>query len=206
MELISTSFKNGGQIPAEHAFCVPDPESHVALGQNRNPHLRWAGEPTGTKSYVLICHDPDVPSQGDDVNKEGRRIPVTLPRIDFFHWILLDIPTDVREIPAGSHSRGIVARGKSGPAAPQGLRHGLNDYTNWFATNESMKGEYYGYDGPCPPWNDDLPHRYVFTLFALDVARLDVAAPISGKSVRGALQGHVLAQASLTGNYSLAQM
>jgi phosphatidylethanolamine-binding protein (PEBP) family uncharacterized protein len=40
----------------------------------------------------------------------------------------------------------------------------------WFAGDNDMRGDYYGYDGPCPPWNDEIVHRYVFTLFALDVA------------------------------------
>jgi Raf kinase inhibitor-like YbhB/YbcL family protein len=203
VELVSNSFKNGGQIPGEFAFCVPDPKSHVSLGRNLNPHLRWSDVPAGTKSFALICCDPDVPSRGDDVNQEGRKILASLPRVDFFHWVLLDIPADAREIAAGSHSSGVVARGKSGPAAPQRLRHGLNDYTKWFASDEAMKGDYHGYDGPCPPWNDELPHRYVFTLYALDVPRLNVAAPISGGGVRAALAGHVIAEASVTGIYSL---
>jgi len=66
-----------------------------------------------------------------------------------------------------------------------------------------MNGDYYGYDGPCPPWNDALRHRYVFTVYALDVAMLDIKGTVDGPSVRAALQGHVLAQASWTGTYSL---
>jgi Raf kinase inhibitor-like YbhB/YbcL family protein len=203
VELVSNSFKNGDRIPGEFAFCVPDPKSHVLLGQNRNPHLRWSDVPPGTRSFVLICHDPDVPSRGDDVNKEGRKILASLPRVDFFHWVLIDIPAEAREIAAGSHGSGVIARGKAGPAAPQGMRHGLNDYTKWFAADKDMKGDYYGYDGPCPPWNDELPHRYIFTLYALSAPRLDVAAPISGSGVRAALAGRVLGEASVTGIYSL---
>ena len=66
-----------------------------------------------------------------------------------------------------------------------------------------MKGHYFGYDGPCPPWNDSIRHRYVFTLFALDIARLAVDGAFTGQQVRAAIAGHVLAQASLTGTYSL---
>ena len=66
-----------------------------------------------------------------------------------------------------------------------------------------MGGDYYGYDGPCPPWNDALPHRYVFTLYALDVPRLDVPHRFSGADVRSAMAGHILAQASVTGRYTL---
>ena len=46
----------------------------------------------GTKSFAIVCHDPDVPSKGDDVNQEGRRVPASLPRVDFFHWVLVDLP------------------------------------------------------------------------------------------------------------------
>ena len=73
------------------SFCIPDPAHHVCLGKNLNPHLAWSDVPTGTKSFVLICHDPDVPSRGDDVNQEDRTVPATLPRVDFFHWVLVDL-------------------------------------------------------------------------------------------------------------------
>jgi len=66
-----------------------------------------------------------------------------------------------------------------------------------------MKGDYFGYDGPCPPWNDTLPHHYVFILYALDIPRLPLDGTLRGAEVRAALSGHVLAQASLTGRYAL---
>ena len=153
---------------------------------------------------MLICHDPDVPSRGDDVNQEGCTVPASLPRVDFFHWILMDIPASVTEIAEGSHASGVIARGKSGPGAPDGLRHGLNDYTGWFAGDTDMGGDYFGYDGPCPPWNDERIHHYVFTLYALDVPALEISDTLDGRAVRQALEGHVLATATLTGTYSLS--
>ena len=203
MKLTSASFTDGARIPGEFAFCVIDPKTHVALSANRNPHLAWSDAPAGTKSFAVICHDPDVPSRGDDVNQEDREVPASLPRVDFFHWLLFDIPATVHDIAAGSHSDGVSARGKPGPAAPNGWRHGINDYTGWFAGDKDMGGTYYGYDGPCPPWNDSLIHRYVFTVYALDVAKLDVAGELTGANVRAALQGHVLAQASIGATYTL---
>lgn len=204
MQLISQSFQDGQAIPGEFAFAVPDAASHVALSSNRNPHLAWSGVPAGTQSFVIVCHDPDVPSRGDDVNQEGREVPSSLPRVDFFHWLLLDIPADVTQIAAGSHSDGVTPRGKAGPAAPAGWRHGLNDYTGWFAADEQMKGDYHGYDGPCPPWNDTLLHHYVFTVYALATPTLAVTGPLTGANVRAALaSAQVLGQASLTGVYSL---
>jgi Raf kinase inhibitor-like YbhB/YbcL family protein len=170
---------------------------------NRNPHLAWSDVPDGTKSFVLICHDPDVPSRTDDVNKKDREEPISTPRIDFFHWLLMDRPATTREIAAGSQSDGIIARGKSGPISPDGWRHGINDYTKWFSSDAQMRGTYYGYDGPAPPWNDTIIHRYVFTLYALDTPHFEVKGELTGPNVRQALAKHVLAQASLTGTYSL---
>ena len=65
------AWPNGGPIPEEYAFCVPADVGHITMGRNRNPALRWSGAPAGTRSYALICHDPDVPSKPDAVNKEG---------------------------------------------------------------------------------------------------------------------------------------
>lgn len=204
MELWSDSFGNGKAIPAKNAFGTHDPASHVALSDNRNPHLGWDGAPEGTKSFVLICHDVDVPSKGDDVNQEGKRVPSDLPRVDFFHWILMDIPPSTTSIAEGAHASGITARGKDGPTAPDGMRHGVNDYTGWFAGDEDMKGTYFGYDGPCPPWNDTIVHHYYFTLYALDVDRCPVEGEASGADVRKAIEGHVLAKAQIMGTYTIA--
>jgi Raf kinase inhibitor-like YbhB/YbcL family protein len=203
MQLTSKSFRDGAAIPGEFAFAVIAPVNHIALSSNRNPHLAWSDVPEGTKSFALICHDADVPSRVDDVNKEDREIAESFPRDLFFHWVLLDVPANVREIPAGSYSEGITATGKPGPAGPNGTRQGLNDYTKWFAGDESMRGNYYGYDGPCPPWNDLRLHHYVFTLYALDVPRLEVHGDLTGANARLAIAGRVLAQASLTGTYTL---
>jgi Raf kinase inhibitor-like YbhB/YbcL family protein len=203
MQLTSKSFSDGAAIPGEFAFAVIDPVNHIALSTDRNPQLAWNNVPEGTKSFALICHDPDVPNRVDDVNKEDREIAESFPRDQFFHWVLLDIPATIREIPAGSHSDRITAKGKPGPAAPGGTRHGLNDYTKWFAGDKNMGGEYYGYDGPCPPWNDLRLHHYVFTLYALDVPQVEVHGDFTGANARLAIAGHVLAQASLTGTYTL---
>jgi Raf kinase inhibitor-like YbhB/YbcL family protein len=203
MKLISASFGDGQPIPSEYAFCAPDPKSRVTLARNLNPDLQWSELPQGTKSLALICHDYDVPSKPDDVNKEGRTIPATLPRVDFFHWVLVDIPPALGRIRKGDFSNGVTPRGKPGPEGPHGTRQGLNDYTAWFDSDPEMKGNYFGYDGPCPPWNDEIPHHYVFTLYALDVARCPVSGVFKGPDVLAAIRGHVLAQATLTGLYTL---
>ena len=203
MQLKSRSFRDGEPIPGEFAFAVVDPKNHFALSTNRNPHLQWSDVPEGTKSFALILHDYDVPSQIDDVNQEGKKVSASVPRVDFFHWLLLDITPDTREIESGSHSIGVTPRGKPGPDGPEDLRHGINDFTKWFAGDAQMDGRYYGYDGPAPPWNDAIVHHYVFTLDALDIPQLRVQGELTGPNVRAAIAGHVLAEASLTGTYSL---
>ncbi|MGH8806445.1 MAG: YbhB/YbcL family Raf kinase inhibitor-like protein [Noviherbaspirillum sp.] len=204
MKLWSDSFKDGGSIPGEFAFGVIDPVTHVALSANRNPHFAWSDLPAGTKSLALICHDVDVPSRGDDVNQEGKAVPADLPRVDFFHWTLIDLPAALSSIAAGAYSSAVTPRGKPGPqAGDQPGRHGVNDYTGWFAGDADMAGDYYGYDGPCPPWNDSIMHRYVFTLFALDVERLPVDGRFTGQQVRDALRGRILDEAKLIGIYTL---
>lgn len=203
MQLMSSSFGHGQRIPAEFAFGVPDPVEHLRLGANRNPDLRWSGVPSATRSLVLVCVDTDVPTRGDDVNQAGRVVPASLPRTDFYHWLMVDIPPTVQEIAAGTCSDGIVARGKRTPAGPAGARQGLNDYTTWFAGDAGMGGEYLGYDGPCPPWNDELLHHYHFVLYATDLDRCPVDGAFTAVQVRAAIAGHVLAEARLTGTYSL---
>jgi len=203
MKLTSKSFANGARIPAEFAFCAPDPRTHATLSKNRNPELSWSGLPAGTKSLALILHDCDVPSKPDDVNQEGRTISAKLPRVDFYHWVLVDLDPGSGPVQAGEFSGGVTARGKKGPDGPRGTRQGVNDYTMWFASDQDMSGDYFGYDGPCPPWNDEIPHHYVFTLYALDAPKCGVSGTFKGPDVLAAIRGHVLGQAALTGVYAL---
>jgi Raf kinase inhibitor-like YbhB/YbcL family protein len=205
MKLWSDSWINGDRIPARFAAGRLEGAAGVASGvvfsDNLNPHLAWSEVPAGTRSLALICHDFDVPSRGDDVNQAGREIPADLPRVDFFHWLLVDLPASVSSLPAGTFSEGFTARGKPGPAvAAPGFtmaRQGINDYTGWFA------GDYYGYDGPFPPWNDSLIHHYVFTLYALDVARTPIEGRFAGAALRQAIYPHVLGAATHSGTYTL---
>lgn len=203
MKLWSDNFADGDPIPVENAFGKHDPAQHVELSDNRNPHLAWSDAPAGTRSFVLVCHDRDVPSKADDVNKEGRTVPADLPRVDFYHWVLVDIPATKQSIADGELSSGITPRGKPGPEAPGGMRQGVNNYTEWFAGDADMKGSYHGYDGPCPPWNDSIVHHYTFTLYALDVARCPAEGELRGPDVREAIRSHVLAEASLMGTYAI---
>ncbi|HVE50092.1 MAG TPA: YbhB/YbcL family Raf kinase inhibitor-like protein [Casimicrobiaceae bacterium] len=203
MKVSTTSFTPMGRIPSQFAFCRMDPADHIALDQNRNPDLAWSDAPAGTESFAVICHDPDVPSRADDVNKEGHVVSASLARVDFFHWVLIDLPRTQATIAAGAHSNTVTPRGKPQMLPAGGGRHGINGYTDWFANDKDMAGDYYGYDGPCPPWNDELVHRYVFTVYALDVGKLDVPPRFNGQAALNAMRGHVLGQADVTGRYSL---
>lgn len=203
MQIHSNGFTDGRPIPAEFAFARIDPESHFSLAANRSPDLAWSGVPEGTKSFVLICHDPDVPSRPDDVNQEGRMVPRDLPRVDFFHWVLVDLPGSCGGLEAGADSDGVTPKGKDQSPGPLGARRGLNNFTDWFKGDEDMEGQYFGYDGPAPPWNDSLMHHYVFTLYALDIEQCPVDGAFGGDDVLTAIESHILDKASLTGTYSL---
>ena len=205
MELWSDSWINGERIPARYAAGKLDASGAPTFSDNLNPHLAWSGIPAGTLSLALICHDFDVPSRGDDVNQPGREVPADLPRVDFFHWVLVDLPMSVQAIAEGEFSHGFTARGKSGPATLHGARHGLNDFTGWFAGDDNMRGDYFGYDGPFPPFNDSLVHHYVFTLYALSVERAPVQGAFTGAQVREAIYAHVLGAATHSGTYTLNQ-
>lgn len=54
-----------------------------------------------------------------------------------------------------------------------------------------------------PPWNDSIPHHYVFTLYALDTDKLSLSDRFTGQDVLSAMKGHILDKASMTGVYSL---
>ncbi|QDW66658.1 YbhB/YbcL family Raf kinase inhibitor-like protein [Luteimonas granuli] len=198
MRIQSESFGHGRPIPAEFAFGTPD-----GLGGNRNPQLSWSGAPAGTRSFALLCIDADVPTDPALVANADVDIPVEHPRGDFTHWAMVDIPSQVTSIAAGSCSDGVTPRGKRNPPGPASARQGLNDYTGWFAGDAEMGGDWLGYDGPYPPAHDLRLHRYFFRVFALDVERLDVPARFTGGDVLRAMQGHVLAEAATWGSYSL---
>lgn len=203
MKLTSTSWVNGDRIPARYAAGRLAPGGGVEFSDNLNPHLAWTELPAGSRSLALICHDFDVPSRPDDVNQPDREIPSDLPRVDFFHWVMVDLPPVPSEIAEGEYSQGFTPRGKPGPQTLRGARHGVNDYTAWFAGDAQMAGSYFGYDGPFPPFNDSLVHHYVFTLYALSVPRLPVEGAFTGSQVRAALAGLMLGSATFSGTYTL---
>lgn len=199
MKLTSTSFDEGQPIPAQFAFCASG--ANGGFGGNKNPHLRWVGDSVSTRSFAIICHDPDAPAYRDGVNEEGEKVEENRERATFYHWVLVDIPADINEIPEGAVSDGVTAGGKR-PGSGRFGRAGTNSYTGWFEGDDEMGGTYGGYDGPCPPWNDERLHHYHFTLYALDTDELDVDGDFTAEDVLDAIDGHVLAQDTLIGTYT----
>lgn len=199
MRLNSQTFNDYGFMPDECAFGLLGPGKQYRDGPNRNPHLAWSDLPKGTRSLVLINDDLDVPVNLDTFNKEGMTVSYEQQRRILCHWVLIDLDPDSGPIRLGEFSDGVTIGGKAGPAAPRGARQGINGYTAWLRDHPTMKGNYFGYDGPCPPWNDEIPHRYVFKLFALDVPHLAVEGMFEKSAVVEPMRGHVLGHATVTG-------
>ncbi len=87
----SDSFSDGGMIPAKY----------TCDGANISPQLSWDNAPKGTKSFVLICEDPDAPMG------------------TFTHWVLYDLPADVHELPENLPQDKIL---------PNGAKQGITDF------------------------------------------------------------------------------
>ena len=87
MKLTSQSFTDGARIPGEFAFCIPAAEGHVCLGGNRNPQLAWSDVPEGTRSFALVCVDPDAPTVADALARyrAGQLAEATAANVES-HW------------------------------------------------------------------------------------------------------------------------
>ena len=203
MQLWSDSFRPYHFVDPRFALGKHDPVEHFTFSANRNPHLAWSDPPEGTQSFAILCWDSEVPLDSDGVTTEGRTVPLLRPRAAFFHWVLADLPAELREIPEGSHADGFTARGKAIGTTPHGGVAGLNDYTNWFSGHPELEGEYAGYDGMGPPWNDERVHAYHFAVYALGVKSLGLQEKFTGMRLMRALQSHKLAEAVVVGLYSL---
>jgi Raf kinase inhibitor-like YbhB/YbcL family protein len=99
----------------------------------------------------------------------------------WWHWIVFNIPANVGKLEAGA-----------GSTKPDALPAGAVQSNTDFGKP--------GYGGPCPP-QGDKPHRYVFTVFALDVDKLDLPPSSMGALVGFNLRGHTIAKATLTATY-----
>jgi Raf kinase inhibitor-like YbhB/YbcL family protein len=150
MKLSSSAFRDDQDVPPRH----------TCDGENLSPPLAWSGAPTGTRSFVLLCDDPDA------------------PRGMWRHWAVYDLPADCLALPEGA------AKGGGGSK----LEQGVNDFGDA------------AYGGPCPPHGHGT-HHYHFRVLALSVEKLDLRPDATCRDVEHALDGHILAHASLVGLY-----
>lgn len=99
----------------------------------------------------------------------------------FWHWFVVNIPGDVTELASNAGAIG-------GANLPRGAKHVRIDYG------------IYGFGGPCPP-EGDPPHRYIFTVHALGVERLDIPDDATAAVAGFMVNANTLAKASFTGKY-----
>jgi Raf kinase inhibitor-like YbhB/YbcL family protein len=203
MSLNVGGVRNGSSAGEPIVFCKPVPEGHVAFGENSSPSLSWSAPPKGTRSLAILMYDDDVPADATGVNKEGMEIPDADPRRRFYHWTLANLPATLRGLSSGAGGSGVTPHGRAAVDGPG--QAGVNDYTSFFAGEATMAGTYRGYDGPCPPWNDERIHSYVIRVFALDVSRLVLPKDFTGAQFEKALEGHVLSFGASTFTYSTRQ-
>ena len=123
LQLTSTAFENGGEIPTKH----------TGEGVDVSPALAWNNAPDGTRSFAVICHDPDAP------------LVSTGGTYGYVHWVVYNIPGSVTEL---SEDNTLFTNGKNdfgtevygGPMPPNG--HGTHRYYYWIlALNESIELE-----------------------------------------------------------------
>jgi hypothetical protein len=154
----STSFKDGDYLDKD--FILSADYGFGCAGGNKSPHIAWSRAPSGAKSFAVHCHDPDAPTGSG-----------------FWHWLVVNIPANVSELPAGA--------GNPGGKLPSGALQTRTDFG------------VPGYGGPGPP-EGDHPHRYLFTVFAVP-DMLDVKADTSAAVIGFQLHFKALAKASLMG-------
>jgi Raf kinase inhibitor-like YbhB/YbcL family protein len=200
----STSIADGQAIPEIYAVATPTADGKAEMsGRDLSPNLRWSGEPEGTRSFALSVVDPDVPEDRNRMGVEGLSLGDDEPRVDFAHWIVVDIPAAVHELPEGAGGDGFVAHGKPPTPPAQGGVTGQNGYRGLFEGNPDLEGIYGGWDGPFPPWNDEHIHHYETTVYAIDVDSLGLGSGFTLEEFRAAIDGHVLDQGTIVPIYSL---
>jgi Raf kinase inhibitor-like YbhB/YbcL family protein len=135
------------------------PMEYTCDSTNVSPELNIGSVPHETKSIALICEDPDAP--------KGL----------FTHWILFNLPPDLKDLPKGMPTK---------PELDNGARQGKND-----------SGKI-GYFGPCPPSGI---HRYFFRFFALDTM-LNLPSGVDRQRFLEAIKGHILAEGEIMTTYT----
>jgi hypothetical protein len=204
LTLESASMADGQPILETYAVATPTSDGKAEMaGRDLSPHLRWSGEPEGTRSFALSVVDPDVPADRNRMGVDGLSLGDDEPRIEFAHWLVADIPAGVHELSEGAGGDGFVAHGKPMDPPVPGAVTGQNGYRGLFEGNPDLEGTYGGWDGPFPPWNDEHVHHYVTTVHALDVDSLGLAPGFTLEELRVAIDGHVLDRGQIVPIYTL---
>ena len=164
MKIASASFAEGAFIAPEFAYGRIGENGATERSENRNPELHWTDVPEGTKSFVVLCLDDDVPTDRQTKMGDGL-LSVTQPRRRFVHWVQANIPAEVESIPYGFLTGYKKRNGAFG-------RPGVNDYFG--NATPGPDGTGLGYDGPCPPFFDARWHYYRFSVLALDCELADL--------------------------------
>ncbi|BCJ65626.1 YbhB/YbcL family Raf kinase inhibitor-like protein [Polymorphospora rubra] len=138
-------------------------------GSNLSPQLAWSDFPAETRGFVVTCFDPDAPTGSG-----------------FWHWVLVNVPASVTQLPRGAGSEA-TAGDVAGGAFSVRTDYGTN-----------------GYGGAAPPAGD-RPHRYVFAVHALDVDRLGVSPESTPAVVGFNLAFHTLARATIRPTYAVKE-
>ena len=200
----STSLADGRPVPERYAVAVPTADGRAEIaGADRSPHLRWSGEPDGTRSFAVLVVDLHVPADRTRMAVEGLSLGDDEPRVDFAHWLVVDIPAAVHEIAEGAGGDGFVPHGREPGRTPFGGVEGQTGYRGLFEGNADLEGTYGGWDGPFPPWNDEIVHRYEVSVHALDVETVGLEPGYTLEAFRAAVDGHVLASATIVPTYTL---
>ncbi|NDF12228.1 MAG: YbhB/YbcL family Raf kinase inhibitor-like protein [Proteobacteria bacterium] len=189
-----TGIRTMQPIPAQFAYCVPKGnEKSSQTGHNISPAVHWTAGPKGTKSYAVFMIDPDVPTVFTDAGKEGKILPATMQRQNFYHWAVINIPSNIR----------VIAE-NSGKSFKQG-NMAVNDYLKFTGAKNTPENQqkYRGYDGPCPPWNDSRMHHYHFKVFALKTDKIALNEPFTGEQALNAITPYILASSTEVGTYTL---
>ncbi|WP_026792718.1 YbhB/YbcL family Raf kinase inhibitor-like protein [Pleomorphomonas oryzae] len=187
-----------GRFADDAAFCPPA----TSAAKDVSPAVSWSAGPAGTRSYALTMTDPDVPRDLSLINKPGTTIDDGAPRVTIHHWVLADIPANITALKKGAEGDTLTPHGKPIGDTDHG-RRGANVFTGFLASNPDMAGTYGGYDGPCPPMNDERRHHYTIRVYALDVPTLGLSGAFNGAALEKAVEGHVLAQGEAIATYSL---
>ena len=199
--LTTTAFADMAPSRASSRSPSSIPSRTCKLSANRNPDFAWSDVPPGTRSLALLCHDPDVPSRGDDVNQEGRVVPASLPRVDFFHWVLVDLPPSARgsraactptawwraASPARRRRDGARTASTTTPAGSPATR-------TWRATISATTAR--------ARRGTTRSRIATSSRSTRSTCRARRPATSPARSAR-AMEGHVLAQAAVTGRYTL---